>query len=161
MATQLLPAPEPKPNSLMELPTLVELLGTNWENRSCDEALAVVRAWLQLNPAGQHTAIIGALNRIHILALKEREQLQNLGQIRAYLISQRPRLRNVGPVGWQALRRLFEIPVKVKMPTPAPASVEELTERALQLCRSLTPEQLTLWLDLGQKMAAHTTQEQE
>lgn len=145
-------------DSLANIPTFAQLLGSEWEACNYHEGLSALRAWLKLNPSRQHASIINALQRAY-----SNSDGGSLYELRQYVATPRLRLRNVGFKGMQALSHLLGLQVQEADPQPAtPSLTRELAqERALDLCARLSLEQLALWLDLGQKMVAHTTQEQE
>jgi hypothetical protein len=163
------PPPEPKierPSTNAEdFPTLAELLGPDWQDRTYHEAREALRAWSRLDPVRSRQTPVRVMAAVRrYLNHEAYDDMELLGDIRQYLINFDPYLRNVGQIGMRILHRLFEIPIVTATPEPPPPAppltVERATECAVELCQRLALEQLALWLDLGQKMVAHT-QEQE
>jgi len=160
------PKIEPPSTNAEDFPTLAELLGPDWQDRTYLEAREALRAWARLVPTArsrQTPARVMAAVRRH-LDHGTYDNMELLGDIRQYFINFDPYLRNVGQIGLRILHRLLEIPLATATPEPPPPvlplTVERATACAVELCQRLSPEQLGLWLDLGQKMVAHT-QEQE
>lgn len=135
----------------IELPTLAELLGPEWEACDWEDATEVMRAWCHINPSPHGLLAIRALTSTRRFAASTmggaRDEL--LAAINAW---GRPTARQIGPKSGRVLCHLFGITETPGAYQPTEASLKTQAERLLRLYDSLPAASQHAWIRLGQRM---------
>jgi hypothetical protein len=139
----------------IELPTLAELLGPEWESCDWEDAVEVMRAWCRINPSPHGVLAIRALTSTRRFAASTmggaRDEL--LAAINAW---GRPTARQIGPKSGRVLCHLFGITETPGAHQPTEVSLETQAERLLRLYDSLPAAYQNAWIRLGQRMLPDT-----